>query len=156
MLGSLVSKTLFIQSLMFTKDIKIICITETWLNNSFYDQEILSNDYTIYRRDRGSRGGGVLIGISKDLPSKIYNTPVHNSVEQVTVELLTNPPTLLCCLYIPPNAPQIYYENTIQFITNLPDTQDLIILGDFNLPDIDWYSRTGSTHNSQDICSLFF
>lgn len=37
--------------------------TETWLSSATYDTEIIPSElgYNVYRRDRGSRGGGVLI-----------------------------------------------------------------------------------------------
>ena len=38
-----------------TKVLEIIAITETWLNPDIMDQEILSSDYNIYRKDRLDR-----------------------------------------------------------------------------------------------------
>lgn len=45
----------------------IIALTETHLDNSISDSEILPNNYLVFRRDRrsnGRRGGGVLIAVS--------------------------------------------------------------------------------------------
>ena len=41
----------------------IVICTESWLTPEIYDAEIIPNSlgYTMYRRDRGSRGGGVFI-----------------------------------------------------------------------------------------------
>lgn len=36
-------------------------ISETWLHSGILDEEIVPPDYVIYRRDRGSRGGGVAV-----------------------------------------------------------------------------------------------
>ena len=59
------NKTGFLQSLLlFSKSIDIVCITETWLTNMISDPEIIPSNYTIYRNDRYTRGGGVLIAIS--------------------------------------------------------------------------------------------
>ena len=74
-----------------------MCITETWLTNMISDPEIIPYNYTMYRNDRNTRGGGVLIAISNSIPSKLYN--ISNTVELITVELIINPPTILCCLY---------------------------------------------------------
>ena len=41
----------------------IIALTETWLDDSVHNAELFDNRYTVLRRDRGSRGGGVLIAV---------------------------------------------------------------------------------------------
>jgi hypothetical protein len=50
-------------------DFKIICITETWLNESHCSQKCFPGLYAVYRSDRDchtkSRGGGALISISE-------------------------------------------------------------------------------------------
>jgi len=59
------------QSLVYTKNFDIICVTETWLNNTVFNNEILPTSYTIYRKDRANRGGGVLIAINNSIPSQL-------------------------------------------------------------------------------------
>ncbi|KAL4720459.1 hypothetical protein ACJJTC_011820 [Scirpophaga incertulas] len=39
----------------------IILVTETWLNDGILDSELSDNRYEIFRRDRGSNGGGVMV-----------------------------------------------------------------------------------------------
>ena len=131
-----------------------MCITETWLTNVISDPEIIPSNYTIYRNDRNTRGGGVLIAISNSIPSKLYN--IHNTVELITIELIINPPTILCCLYIPPNSSQDYYDDTLHYFRSLPTNMDLIILGDLNSPDINWLSMVGHSHSTSDLCNEFF
>jgi hypothetical protein len=50
-------------------DFKIVCLTETWLNESFSSQNFFPEMYTVYRSDRDChiklRGGGVLIAVSE-------------------------------------------------------------------------------------------
>ena len=55
---SIVNKRTELQAMVATKELDIIAITETWLNPEIMDQEILSSDYNIYRRDRLGKGGG--------------------------------------------------------------------------------------------------
>ena len=38
-------------------------VYETWLDINIFNSELLSDDYSIYRKDRGSRAGRVLIGV---------------------------------------------------------------------------------------------
>lgn len=53
----------------------VVCLTETWLNNSFYSNEFFSDDFVIYRKDRDSvttgrsRGGGVAVAVRRELCS---------------------------------------------------------------------------------------
>ncbi|XP_077288638.1 uncharacterized protein LOC143913014 isoform X2 [Arctopsyche grandis] len=46
----------------------ILVLTETWLDDSVHDAELLDGTYSIFRKDRPTRGGGVLIAV------KSYNT----------------------------------------------------------------------------------
>ena len=43
----------------------IIFGCETWLHKKIDTLEILPNNYTVYRKDRSSKGGGVLLAIKK-------------------------------------------------------------------------------------------
>ena len=45
--------------MIYSHDFEIITITETWLSDNIFDNEILPTYYRIYRNDRGSRGGRV-------------------------------------------------------------------------------------------------
>ena len=47
----------------------IIIGTETWLHKGVYSSEIFPEDYIVYRKDRDSKGGGVLVAVKKDLKS---------------------------------------------------------------------------------------
>ena len=94
---SLVNKLDYMQSCIYSKSIDIICITETWLHDSILNTEIFSHNYTIYRRDRGSRGGGIVIAISDNLTSKIVLC--HISLESIAVEIDISPKTLIVCMY---------------------------------------------------------
>ena len=41
----------------------IVMLTETWLSSDIYDNEIIPNNYHIYRNDRSGRGGGNLVAV---------------------------------------------------------------------------------------------
>ena len=63
--------------------------------------EILPSGFTVYRCDRGSRGGGVLLAVNNSLPSRQLHTP--SLLELLTVEVSSKPPILIC-VYIPPSS----------------------------------------------------
>lgn len=49
----------------------IITLSETWLNSNIPDTEINLPNYTLYRSDRSSRGGGVAIYVSSEFISEL-------------------------------------------------------------------------------------
>jgi hypothetical protein len=54
---------------------KIIYITETWLNDSFYNRSVFPDNYFVFRADRDytdskvTRGGGVLTAVNRSFSS---------------------------------------------------------------------------------------
>jgi len=48
---------------MYSRFPDIIGVTETWLSNKIYDYEILPSNYSLICKDRGSRGGGVMLAV---------------------------------------------------------------------------------------------
>ena len=69
----------------FAYPFKIYCITETWLSVFMYDHEIIPSKFNIYRKDRKSCGGGVLIAINESLQSSIISSP--ENLELISVSL---------------------------------------------------------------------
>ena len=52
------------QNLVYTEQADLVWVTETWLNGNVDSAEILPwGDYAIYRKDRPTRGGGVLLAV---------------------------------------------------------------------------------------------
>jgi len=78
---SLMNKLNQFQSVIYSKDLDVICITETWLNDTISSTEILPTSYTIYRNDRINRG--VLIAVKESIPSQICS--ISNTIEMITV-----------------------------------------------------------------------
>ena len=152
---SIKNKLTFIQSFTFTKSIRILCLTETWLLPTINNNEILPSKYEIYRRDCHSIGGGILIAISNDLPSRLVYTA--HDIELIVVEILLPNPVTLICVYIPPNSPQSTTTSFILHIHNFTNSKNtLIITGDLNHPEIGWTSLSGNSFTGDAICDCFF
>ena len=89
----------------------------------------------LYRKDRPSRGGGVLIS-KESLFSCIIQSPPD--LEIVTVKIGQGINNVICCIYIPPECSFSYVSHVVQFLTDLTSSFcKCVILGDFNFPDID-------------------
>ena len=142
------------QSFVFSSSVAIFAITETWLNHSFLNSEILPPQYTIYRHDRLTRRGGVLFAIHSSLSSSLIDSP--SDLEVVCVKIvMTRRSFLLCLVYVPPNADTTYHAKLLSFLESLFSLGlCVIILGDFNLPDICWASLSSSNPHSNNFCDF--
>jgi len=59
-------------------------------------------------------------------------------------------------LYISSNADQTYFSQLQSLISADNISEDLILLGDFNLLNIDWDTMSGSTPQSTEFCDFLF
>ena len=143
------------QSFIYSSDFSIVGVSETWLTSSIWDNEILPHGFTIYRNDQQTRGGGVLIAVKNSIPSELLTTP--GNIEAIAIRIHLVHPIVVCCLYIPPNLSMNDYSEYFQYLSDLANNQDPVIaMGDFNLPDINWATLTGSTAISNAFCDLVF
>ena len=91
---------------MIQDNIDILLVSETKLDDTFPIGQIYIDGYaTPYRFDRTSHGGGILLYIREDIPSKILKfEPVQNNFEGFFVEInLRKKKWLLSCSYNPTN-----------------------------------------------------
>ena len=59
---SITNKLDQIRLMLPKKSIDILAITETWLDNSWTDNELVVSGYNLFRRDRETaQGGGIII-----------------------------------------------------------------------------------------------
>ena len=157
---SLVNKLTIFQSYVYSSDFDVICLTETWLTESIFDQEILPNNYNIYRKDRTTRGGVVLIAIKNTIATSVLNSNLpNNELEITTVKLNLHKPIIISCIYIPPCPSESYMNDIISNLTHIVQSNsstDIIIIGDFNLPDIYWGSLSTTSPASRAFCDFVF
>ena len=97
--------------------------------------------------------GGVLLAISNSIPSRLVECP--DSLELVLVNVGMSNPIWICLLYNPPNASSDYRQNLyLEYLCS--DHTPLVIMGDFNVPDVNWATLSGSTIFSSQLCDLVF
>ena len=74
--GTFSSNLTSFQDLVDSENLDVISVTETWLNDSVSDHEILPTHYNIIRKDRPSkkRGGGVLLALREGIKFNTVTT----------------------------------------------------------------------------------
>lgn len=145
--NSILGKLDVIKAQVDTYKPDIVCITETKVDSSFDDNELLGDNYTVYRNDRIRGGGGVLAAFCNKSPISMMKSskgPGESLVStislspQITFDLIT--------YYRPPSEAHL---DTLHSIFNDRSSKyPLVALGDFNLPDIDWSNGVGKVRDS--------
>ena len=132
------------QELVYTENADIIWVTETWLRDDVENSEILPWGYTIYRKDRKSRAGGVLLAVKSSSFSSSRKVNFNTNLELITIELTSgsNMKYLLCCCY---KSQQFVSREWIEMFNLFLGKccfqySNMLICGDFNLPNINWES----------------
>lgn len=134
---------------------EIIALSETWLTSAHHSEEYFPSNYIVYRCDRQNtvnnerRGGGTLIAVSSSIASEQLRLTDNNHLEYTCVKLsLSNLAIIVYCSYVKPNPSFDTIQGHVDLINLISyGTNDLLlVVGDFNLPDIDWI-RNGDECN---------
>ena len=135
--------------------IPFIAITETWLKSYVTDSQIAIENYSSMRSDRNRiKCGGVLMYVHNSLPVSHVVTHDMGKCEAV-MGTLSSINTILVTLYRPPGTPDDMFKELLaavqQYLDNAMDRKhhDVYIMGDFNLPSIDWKTFTDDHSQGQ-------
>ncbi len=132
----------------------IICGTESWLDPSIKNGEIFPSNFNVFRKDRetDTTGGGVF-QISKDdlITSHLPDLDTNSESIWTETQITGMKPIIMCTLYRPPNdshGTQIEeLDLALSKLGNKINTHNVIITGDFNLPNINWEIHQVTTNN---------
>ena len=155
---SIVKKHLELEALVNIYDPDIIGITETWLNNKVSDKEYCIEVYQKpIRQDRldtkDGRGGGVMLFIKNDIDFvQIFHENSEHFSNSVWIKIAHNQgkKTVIGVIYRSPNSTRENNDRLINCIKEIAH-RELILMGDFNYPDIDWENISAGHEGS-----LFF
>lgn len=139
-----------------------VCLTETWLNSRFDSECIFDSDlYTTHRADRNEYtynrlpnsqttdlvGGGALIAIRKNISAfRLENWEQEVPFDNVWLRISTikGKQIFINCIYLNHSTS---FDRFNQYLKQLQDiinvrepNSEFIIVGDFNLPWIEWYA----------------
>ena len=139
---SIVNKRLDLRTHVTIGKQDVIGITETWLNDSINDLEILPSTFTIHRKDREGRGGGALLAVRSNIQC-FRRMDLETDCELLWCEVFPVPSYsyFIGVFYRPPNNDLKCLQELAKSLEKLEDLSNryrVLLLGDFNLPDIDW------------------
>ena len=122
----------------------IIIGTETWLSPETKNSELLLDEYDIFRRDRPSRGGGVMIAVRKSLGCEQISQSKDSETIFCKIKLKNRKPLIIGSIYRPPNYDFLASQKIIEEIFSLSRRFKGAVFwlgGDFNIPDINWKNQ---------------
>ncbi|XP_060607821.1 uncharacterized protein LOC132759963 [Ruditapes philippinarum] len=121
-----------------------IAITESWLDNSVTDNEVIIQGYNVIRKDRNRSGGGVCLYIHEDLAFTERQDLETEHLEIVWADLLLpkTKPILINSCYRPPKQSYVDFLNMFETVlSKIRSDTECFFLGDLN---IDWLDKTSS------------
>ena len=115
----------------------VLLTTETKIDSSFPEAQFEIDGFTTpYRVDRDCHGGGILLYIRQDIPSKLLiNLKISENLEGVFVELnFRRKKWLVCCSYNPQKSNITKHLDAIGKNLDLYSSWyiNYLLLGDFN------------------------
>ena len=125
-----------------SQSVGIICVTETHLTDKILDGEISIPNFDVIREDRKpiSKSGGSAIFTKKDFKATKLNW--FNETESVAVKVNSQSfEIIIVCIYRSPSHKTITEnEKLLTQLANIPTDgdQNIVIVGDLNLPNVDW------------------
>ena len=148
-----------IEAHMLSRDVDIMCISESWLLPLTANRFIDIPGYSVYRSDAGM-GGGVCVYVKEDFKVNILTPTLErpDDIEDIwmTVQYRNFPSFIIGCVYRHPHA----LNNSFSYISDVFTTmclrnKPILILGDFNddqfLPENKIGKITQSLHLTQII-----
>lgn len=152
---SVLNKVEELENVLLDYEPDIAAITETWLSADISSDEIFPPNYSVIRKDRPSRGGGVAILIKK--PIQFVVLPNCDGTEAVFCNIVCDGCHIFVgCLYRSPSSDHECIVATQEFMQIHVRNSRVVLLGDFNLSDIDWGSMNYNTAASSAFIDLMF
>lgn len=112
----------------------VICISETWIDETVTNSEIKIPGYNVIRKDRNKNGGGVCMYIITGVAYNQRTDLAHDSLEAIWCDILLpkTKPFIIGCCYRPPK--QTYFVELLEeCISKVGSEMEVLILGDMNI-----------------------
>ena len=138
----------------------IVGVTETWAkSNETYNLK----DYTQYRNDRSDGYGGTILYVKTEIEQRVcrpLNDQGFDNSAWCWIVEKGGKKTLVGVVYRSPNSSEEndnLLKEKLRLANDIAGNNRLLILGDFNLPHIDWeenYLRAGAKRVERDMLEV--
>ena len=159
---SICNKLSELQLFIDTNNPAILGLCETHAYPELPDSLLCSSDYKVFRKDRNMFGGGVALLVHHSLfATEVILSEVYRNIEIVCVNIVMYGFEYLVIVYYrPPYFQQddvAYCELSIQCFSDLiqRSSMHVILMGDFNLPDMDWSCYSAPSNVVYDMFTEF-
>ncbi|GAB0203307.1 hypothetical protein GRJ2_002796300 [Grus japonensis] len=137
-----------LEALAQSQHYDIIGISETWWEESC----AVMDGYRLFRRDRqGRRGGGVALYVTEGLDCTELSVG-DDMVESLWVRIkgqANKGDVVVGVYYRPPSQDDATDELFFKELREASRSTALVLMGDFNLPDVNWEHHTADTSRSR-------
>ena len=130
-------------------------ITETYLDDTIANCEIVPANYTLYRLDRNRHGGGVLIAVLNKYTSIACPQYGRANIELLWIQIhIGIKPVMFGVFYRPLGSPESQLLELCSSLFAIPKTSSIFLCGDFNLPQTCWDDLCMSSDKSSVLYSM--
>ena len=147
------NKLHYLNDIVSNNEIDVLSVTETWLTGTCNSSFVELPGYEFYRGDvRGTvRKHGAGLYVSRELARVQLDVELPNLV----VVHLPDLEVYLVSVYRPPSYSEDENQLLIGFLMEFSSAHELFILGDFNLPSLNWSIEGGNTVGVSPVDRLF-
>ena len=153
-LNKLLNKLSHVELLLSENNIDILAINETWLTSETPNSYVDIENYKIFRADTSSliEKHGAPIYVRKNISCVEVGCPLEN----IVVVHLINFDVFVVTVYRPPSYSSSQNQALINFLYDFCGDKEALVLGDFNLPTLQWQMEHPTQEYVRPVDRLFF
>ena len=140
-----------LEAIVCLESYAIVAITETWWNDS-HSWSAVMEGYRLFKRDSlGRKGGGVALYIKKDYECVEINEG-GDRVESIWIGIkakANKTEVIVGVCYRPPTQDEEVDERLYKQLGEVSSSLPLVLVGDFNFPDVCWNYNTADREQSR-------
>ncbi|XP_072028466.1 uncharacterized protein [Amphiura filiformis] len=135
------------QYLLQEEEPDIVVGSESWLHSNITSGEVFPSHYNIFRKDRDNNNdshGGVFVAVKNDLIAQDEQELDQEGCELkwISIHVSGIAPVYIGGFYRSQKTNSDYVRLLENSLEKIPKQSSVWLLGDFNLPDVDWVTNT--------------
>lgn len=132
-----------LEHFLHENQIDVLFINETFLNTH---HKFKLSHFKVYRNDRSSHGGGVLIAVNSSIPHQVKPPQRTKNIENLSIIIFINSRSIrFTSAYSPKHTP--HFLGDMNILTGL--SEEFFIFGDFNARHSSWNCLRNNTAGNQ-------